>query len=125
MASFLRAVCALGGLYDPTNKTLSGQLWESGWKVMERWIEKGLDDDDAEELRKAQARNARNGILPEEDNTEKLEREKQQRERQLCVLQGFLMFVFYGTFSADRARWTKAGRLHRRCVEVCCPLPFP
>lgn len=118
MASFLRAVCALGGLYDPTNKTLSGQLWESGWKVMERWIERGLDDDDSNEVRAAPTNMTQNGILREEDNATLLAQQKMERESCLAVLQGFVMFVFYGTFSHSRASWTKAGRLHRRCVEV-------
>lgn len=103
LASFLRSVCAIGGLYDPTNSTLSGQLWESGWRVLERWIETGPEGEDEE--RQAVAHGNASYRL-------------EGREGRLEVLQGLLLFSIYGITAADKDKLIKGRRLLQRSVEV-------
>ncbi|KAK6542064.1 hypothetical protein TWF694_007835 [Orbilia ellipsospora] len=134
LASFLRAICCIGGLYDPTDQTLGRQLWESGWKVMERWVEWGVgDDEDTEEedsdssLTKVKKEDHENILMREEaemGGTLTMEAEskkmasKRSRERRLCVMQAFLLFECFGVFSKEREWHKKGRRIHARCVEI-------
>ncbi|KAF8474649.1 fungal-specific transcription factor domain-containing protein [Kalaharituber pfeilii] len=113
LASFLRAVCCVGNVYDPTNRSLGKQLWESGWKVMERWIERGSELDDPNEGSLAQLFKAE-----EMDEDDGYAAKKNRREGRLCVLQGLVLFEFYGLFSQDKEAEKKARILHFRCVEI-------
>ncbi|KAF8445490.1 fungal-specific transcription factor domain-containing protein [Terfezia claveryi] len=107
LASFLRAICCVGNIYDPTNRTMGKQLWESGWIVLERWIERGSEQDDINE-----------GSLAQLFKEEEIEDKKAHREGRLCVLQAFILFEFYGLFSQDREAEKKARVLHFRCTEI-------
>ncbi|KAH8149850.1 uncharacterized protein LAJ45_06002 [Morchella importuna] len=148
LASFLRAVCALGGQYDPTNKTLSPQLWESGVKVMERWIERGPGDTDEVDLERPKRNSiGEEGIyrmkvrrdssyaIPEgmvkpcetisdDEPTDpaklvlKKHAERKEREERLCVLQGLLLFSIYALFSGEKEKHKKGRNLLARCVEI-------
>lgn len=112
LASFLRAICCVGNIYDPTNRTLGKQLWESGWKVLERWIERGSEQDDPNEGTLAQI--FKDEVAQDESQVNK----KNHRESRLCVLQALVLFEFYGLFSQDREAEKKARILHFRCTEV-------
>ena len=112
LASFLRAICCVGNIYDPTNRTMGKQLWESGWIVLERWIERGSEQDDPNEGSLAQL------FKEEEMEDEEPGTKKARREGRLCVLQAFVLFEFYGLFSQDREAEKKARILHFRCTEV-------
>ncbi|EPS42804.1 hypothetical protein H072_3108 [Dactylellina haptotyla CBS 200.50] len=134
LASFLRAICCIGGLYDPTDQTLGRQLWESGWKVMERWVEWGVgDDEDTEDsdsddslakIKKEDQENERmreeaemGGTLTTEAESKKMA-SKRTRERRLCVMQAFILFECFGVFSREREWHKKGRRIHARCVEI-------
>jgi len=88
------------------------QLWESGWIVLERWIERGSEQDDLNEGSLAQL------FKEEEVEGEESGSKKARREGRLCVLQAFVLFEFYGLFSQDREAEKKARILHFRCTEV-------
>ncbi|KAF3910336.1 hypothetical protein ABW21_db0208806 [Orbilia brochopaga] len=140
LASFLRAICCIGGLYDPTDRTLGRQLWESGWKVMERWVEWGIgDDEDTEdteedvegstsssvpkikreeqEMQLMREEAEMGGTLTVEAESKKME-SRRTRERRLCVMQAFLLFECFGVFSREREWHKKGRRIHARCVEI-------
>ncbi|KAK6353850.1 hypothetical protein TWF730_008273 [Orbilia blumenaviensis] len=141
LASFLRAICCIGGLYDPTDQTLGRQLWESGWKVMERWVEWGIgDDEDTEEdddsdntsnnnnnvakIKKEDQEIERMRVEAEMGGTLTVEAESKKmasrrtRERRLCVMQAFILFECFGVFSREREWHKKGRRIHARCVEI-------
>lgn len=88
------------------------QLWESGWKVLERWIERGSENDDPNEGSLAQL--FEKDEIQDDDQWNK----KSRREGRLCVLQALVLFEFYGLFSEDREAEKKARILHFRCTEV-------
>ncbi|EWC44336.1 hypothetical protein DRE_01162 [Drechslerella stenobrocha 248] len=138
LASFLRAVCCIGGLYDPTDRRLPPQLWESGWKVMERWVEWGIGDDEDTEEDVAEGSTSSSapkvkreeqethfmreeaemgGTLTFEAESQKIEH-KRSRERRLCVMQAFILFECFGAFSKLREWHKKGRRIHARCVEI-------
>ncbi|KAF3931557.1 hypothetical protein ABW19_dt0208372 [Dactylella cylindrospora] len=134
LASFLRAICSIGGLYDPTDRTLGRQLWESGWKVMERWVEWGVGDDEdtedeefvdglsltrlkAEEQARMREEAEMGGTLTVEAESKKMA-SKRMRERRLCVIQAFILFECFGVFSKEREWHKKGRRIHARCVEI-------
>lgn len=79
---------------------------------MERWIERGSEQDDPNEGSLAQL--FKEDDLPEDDQSGK----KYRREGRLCVLQALVLFEFYGLFSQDREAEKKARILHFRCTEV-------
>ncbi|KAF3080652.1 hypothetical protein TWF569_011836 [Orbilia oligospora] len=134
LASFLRAICCIGGLYDPTDQTLGRQLWESGWKVMERWVEWGIGDD--EDTEEEDSDNSLSKIKKEDQEIERMREEaemggtltveaeskkmasRRTRERRLCVMQAFLLFECFGVFSREREWHKKGRRIHARCVEI-------
>ncbi|KAF3917115.1 hypothetical protein ABW20_dc0105838 [Dactylellina cionopaga] len=134
LASFLRAICCIGGLYDPTDQTLGRQLWESGWKVMERWVEWGVGDD--EDTEEEDSDNSLPKVKKEDQESEMMRQEaemggtltveaeskkmasKRTRERRLCVMQAFILFECFGVFSREREWHKKGRRIHARCVEI-------
>ncbi|PUU79185.1 fungal-specific transcription factor domain-domain-containing protein [Tuber borchii] len=131
LASFLRSVCALGGRYDPTNQTLREQLWEAGLRVMERWIERGPDDGGDQEpppsmspppLVKTESSQAMVHPHPPSSSAGDGDRQsvkyadRSQREGTLCVLQGLLLFAFYGLFSEEKEKHKKGRVLLARAI---------
>lgn len=44
--------------------------------------------------------------------------EKREREGELCVLQGLLLFAIYALFSDEKEKHNKGRRLLARCLEV-------
>ena len=125
-------MCCIGGLYDPTDRTLARQLWESGWKVMERWIDWGIgDDEDAEDeeyvdglsMPKHRLQEVHMQQMQEEkelspEQARKMSIGRRYREQRLSVLQGLLLFESFGIFCREREWHKKGRRLHSRCVEV-------
>ena len=84
---------------------------------MERWIDHGSEDSDPNEGSLAQ-------MFRVEEMDNGGESKKNRREGRLCVLQGLVLFEFYGLFSQDKEAEKKARILHFRCVEVSASFFF-
>ena len=115
LASFLRAVCCVGNIYDTHDRSMGADLWEAGWKLLERWLERGSEDNDNSEGSYEEF--LRHDGAAEDGSPN----DKWTRESRLCVLQGLVLFEFYGLFSDCKERERKARTLHYRCTEVSYP----
>jgi len=100
---------------------------------MERWIERGPDDGGDQEpppsmspppLVKTESSQAMVHPHPPSSSAGDGDRQsvkyadRSQREGTLCVLQGLLLFAFYGLFSEEKEKHKKGRVLLARAVEV-------
>jgi len=102
---------------------------------MERWIERGPDDGGDQEppppsmspppLVKTESSQAMVHPHPpssssagDGDRQSVKYADRSQREGTLCVLQGLLLFAFYGLFSEEKEKHKKGRVLLARAVEV-------
>lgn len=90
---------------------------------MERWIDRGPTDDNENEPRNSASMSPPPSVKVEDANADEQREngkyaDRRSREGRLCVLQGLLLFAFYGLYSEDKEKHLKGRALLARCVEV-------
>jgi hypothetical protein len=93
---------------------------------MERWIDRGPTEGNESEPGNTSAGTSMSpppSVKMEDANVDEQREtakyaDRRSREGRLCILQGLLLFAFYGLYSEDKEKHLKGRALLARCVEV-------